>query len=162
MIKVRARNDDGDAYVIFGLSATNIESLKAGDALVFRADQLDAPFDLAFMYGETDEAIAQKLSVQGMAFAGVKQPCAVCTCPVWDQAKPEPPPEMPDVEATGDLIRELLAVLQRRNANSTQAIIAINHAQLAVALETGTTEETLHKMVATGFKLYAQHGSTGL
>lgn len=61
MIKARSIGKDGDDLIIFGLSARNVELLKAGKPISIRMEELGLRGTVLIMYGETEQDIAAEL-----------------------------------------------------------------------------------------------------
>jgi hypothetical protein len=61
MIKAKGSRG-GRPFVLFGLSAKNVERLKAGDPAHIWAEEMALPFDVVIMYGETEQAMIDQVS----------------------------------------------------------------------------------------------------
>lgn len=60
MVKAKLQQQDGRTLILLGLSAENIERLKADEAVTFNGAPLGIDSDVAIVYGETELAIAER------------------------------------------------------------------------------------------------------
>lgn len=67
MVKALGKTLDGTPMILLGLSAKNIELLKARKPMLVELSELGMEGQIAIFYGETEEAIEAELKA---AFAG--------------------------------------------------------------------------------------------
>lgn len=65
MIKFKA-GGRGREVVGFGITARNVEMLKAGNPVIVHREEMNLPFDVMIFYGETERDIANELKKHGL------------------------------------------------------------------------------------------------
>lgn len=65
MIKLRGKRGDRE-FLLLGLSAGNVAKLRDGKPVEILKEELGIGFDIAIMYGETEQAIVAELQSLGL------------------------------------------------------------------------------------------------
>jgi hypothetical protein len=65
MIKFKATSEKGQELLGFGITAKNVERLKKGDPIFICGRDMDLPFDVIILYGETEQEMVRLLRTMG-------------------------------------------------------------------------------------------------